>query len=102
MAGHDTRSEVFDHDVGHGRQISHQCRAIAMGEVHTDVAFASILLHKVGGLTCHLAAPCSGDITIGWLHLDHIGPQVGQRPTRHRPGKHPGQIQDAYALQRAG
>jgi glycine cleavage system H lipoate-binding protein len=79
--GRNTRSEVFDQDVGNGSEAEHYLGRVRMLEVDADIAFASVLLVIEAREAANVLAPVAGDVTLGWFDLDDVGAQVREHAT---------------------
>ena len=100
--------EVFQHDVGFGRELLQLLLAFGAGHVDGDGALVAVGAEKVGRFARGLAvrilqvgrAPGTGVVAVaGALDLDHIGAQIAQNLAGPGAGQHAGEIEHADAGQ---
>jgi hypothetical protein len=91
---------VDDH-VELRQQLLHDAQRLGALQVQRDGPLVAVHAVVVGGLGLADAdAPVAGVVTpAGVLHLDDLGPKVGQHLAAQRPGKHARKVQHPHAVQ---
>jgi len=105
--------EVFDDDVGVGREAPDQGATLGGLEIGRDAALAAVAAMEIGGAeVARLAAVPGSDegrsplarvvAAAGALHLDHVGPEIRQQLPAPWPGQDTGQFENADAVEGGG
>jgi len=95
QVGHHPRAEVVDDDVRDRREPAREVQAARIVQVEQDAPLAAHeRAREAAAAVAEVEAPAA-------LDLDHVGAQVGEDAGRHRPGDHPGEVEDANAVERA-
>ena len=95
--------EVFDHDIGIGDEVEDGLPPPGRGEVGDDGALAPVAGVEIGGVGRPVRIvdegrpPAARVVACGMLDLDHLGPQIGKRLPRPRPGQDTGKLNDLQA-----
>jgi hypothetical protein len=97
-----TGLEVVDDHVELREQLLHDAQRLGALQVQRDGPLVAVHTVVIGGLgLADSDAPVSCVVTpAGVLHLDDLGPKVGQHLAAQRPGKHARQVQHPHARQR--
>ena len=90
---HDARAEIVDHHVGHRGEPFGEVDPTRVGHVDDRALLAAV------EVAAEPAPPRAQVQRVAPLDLDDLCALVGQNARRHRPGHHPGEIEDAHALQ---
>ena len=93
--------EVLDDDIGAGGELLGQPQVLGVAQVQGDGALVAVDAEVVGR---HVVAdrrhPGAG-VVPGWgLHLDDLGPHVGQQHRRVGAGEDAGEVRDQDSIQR--
>ena len=99
-AVHDAGAEVLQHHVAAPDQLAQDLDGARLAQVERDVALAAVLLREVRGDGVDPRERVAGHVALGRLHLDDVGPHVGQHPPAVGPGEHPGEVEDPHPAQR--
>ncbi|MNR09009.1 hypothetical protein D3C85_1251920 [compost metagenome] len=102
-SGHRARDEVLDQDVRVVQQGQQDVAAGRLGQVQPDGALAAVDRREIGGVAIGVDGRTQGACLVAarWFDLDHVRALVGQHLAAQGARQHPGEINDAQALQRA-
>ena len=88
------RPDVLDQDVRVGQEPAEHRRAVGMAQIEPDRALVPVHGEGISGGARPLLggsdprrSPAAGRIAVGWLDLDHVGPQIAQEHRGVRPGE---------------
>jgi hypothetical protein len=97
-----TGFEVVDDHVELRQQLLHDAQRLGALQVQRDGPLVAVHAVVIGGFgLANADAPVAGVVTpAGVLHLDDLGPEIGQHLAAQRPGKHARQVQHPHARQR--
>ena len=91
---HDARRKIIHHDVAHRGEPAREFDAARMLHVERDGKFAAMEV----ALQAELAIADRRRILA--LDFDHLRAVVGENARRDRAGHHPGEVEDAHAVER--
>ena len=95
-------AEVLDDHVGVLRQAQEHRATSGRLEIEAQAALVAVLREKLHALAVdELVAQVARQVAaLGFLDLDHVGPQVAEQHRADRAGGHHAQVQDHVAVQR--
>ncbi len=101
--------EVLDQDVRVGEEAAQDRGAFRGLEVQPERPLVAVDREEVGGgpgagldRADPRRAPATRRVTLGWLDLDDLGPEVAEQHRAIRPGEHGRAVDDAETGERAG
>ena len=90
------QGHVVVDDVGAGHELEGDAQTLGLLEVEGDVPFAPLAAHeRPDDVTAHAVAA-------GRLHLDHVGPQIGQQHGAEGAGQVLPEIDDPQTFEWTG
>jgi hypothetical protein len=97
----DAGAEVLHEDVGARGQAQQRLHRRRVLQVERDRALAAVVVEEGGGEAAAPVGPEPGVVAAGArvLHLDHLGPLVGQQHGGGGPRDHGGEVHDPVAVQ---
>ena len=93
---HHPSREIVHHQVAYRGETARQFDSARIVHIDRDRAFVAMqfALESDAPRTEH-----AHRIFVAALDFDHLGALVGENPRRHRSGDHPGEIENAHALE---
>ena len=99
VLGHGAGLEVFGHHISRAGEPTRQRRALGLVQVNGNALLVAVEHRKETGTG---AQQMAGAVALDRLHLDHLGPQVGQHHAAGRPHHHVGELHHAQPGERQG
>src|SRR5438445_12387316 len=99
-------AEVLDNYVGPGGELEENLASLLMPQIECQAALVAVdgRMHKTdaSAVAGQIGRQLAGDFPIDCLNLDHVGTQIGQQASQHRPGPTGSRFERTNAVERTG